>query len=209
MKLPSGPVFVVFEGLDGSGKSTCAALVALRLEAVLMQTPSGPIREHREALIAGFDHCQEAAQHLYQASVFDASTKVRRLLDQGRSVVLDRYFLSTEAYAAFRGSTIRHDQQCESITLAHLTVFLHAPLAVRRARIESRGTLTPADLETLTEAADARLRHEHQVRAKLPVVGQFLSIDSSLGSPDGLADEVVRAACRDHRAKSVRIPSSS
>lgn len=199
MRRISRPVFVVFEGLDGSGKSTCASLVASRLGAVLMQTPSGPIRQHREGLIASFDGCQEAAQHLYQASVFDASAKARRLLEQGQSVVLDRYFLSTEAYAAFRGSSIRHDQQCASLAPADLTVFLHAPLAVRRARIESRGTVTSADLETLTPAADAQLRREHETRACLPVVGVLLSIDTSELSPDEVAGQILHALLQDGR----------
>ncbi len=193
----SGPVFVVLEGLDGSGKSTCAKALAAKLGAVLLATPAGELRHHRERLLAGFDGCQEAAQHLYQAAVFDASCRVRRLLDRGTSVVLDRYFLSTEAYAAFRGSKIRHDEQCSLLTPADLTVFLHAPLAVRRERIQRRGVVTSADRETLTEAADAQLRHEHEVRSCLPVVGKFLSIDTSRADPSEVAERIVRILARE------------
>ena len=190
-----GPVFIVFEGLDGSGKTTCARRVAEALGAEFMQTPSGLLRRYRDDLVASFDGCQEAAQHLYQASVFATSRRVRGLLEQGRSVVLDRYFLSTEAYAAFRGSSIQHDDQCASLTPAHLTVFLHAPLTVRRARIQSRGMITDADKETLSESADARLRLEHMARAGLPVVGAFLALDTSLFGPNEAADRVT-SMCR-------------
>lgn len=189
--LSSRPVFVVLEGLDGSGKSTCASALAAKLGAVLMATPAGGLRQHRECLLASFDGCQEAAQHLYQAAVFDASCRVRRLLDGGTSVVLDRYFLSTEAYAAFRGSRIRHDEQCSLLTPADLTVFLHAPLAVRQERILRRGVSTSADRETLTETADALLRREHELRACLPVVGRFLSVDTSRSDPPEVVKRIL------------------
>lgn len=38
-------IFVVFEGLDGSGKSTCAAEVARRIDAELMTVPSPEVRK--------------------------------------------------------------------------------------------------------------------------------------------------------------------
>lgn len=199
MRTTFRPVFVVFEGLDGSGKTTCAKLTAEALDAAFMQTPSGPLRQHRGDLLASFDGCQEAAQHLYQASVFDASRRVRRHLDQGRSVVLDRYYLSTEAYAAFRGSKIRHDDQCSSLTPADVTVFLHAPLSVRRSRIHGRETITDADTETLSEAADARLRAEHSSRANLPIVGEFMSLDSSMMSEAEIVGRVLALCRRRHR----------
>lgn len=45
------PTFVVFEGLDGAGKSTIARLVAAAMDAVFMTTPSPRVREFRDETI--------------------------------------------------------------------------------------------------------------------------------------------------------------
>jgi dTMP kinase len=184
------PVFVVFEGLDGSGKSTCARLVAERLDAELMTTPSVAVRAYREDLIASFAGCQEAHQLFYLSTVFAASARVRELLARKRSVVLDRYFLSTQAYAAFRGSRLAVDQLQSHLRPADLTVYLDVPLATRRARLSERHT-TSADRETMRRDADAELRKTHVSRFSLPVVGQLLHLDADRLSPDEAAERVL------------------
>jgi dTMP kinase len=171
------PVFVVFEGLDGAGKTSVAQHVASTLGAEYMTTPSEQLRKHRNEIVSSYDS-QEAVQTFYLSTVLDASHKAGALLEKGRSVVLDRYFLSTEAYAAFRGSKLRNDELCRFLTPADLTVFLFATLPVRRSRLIGRGA-TVADVETLTEAAQHRLLSEHELRADLPVVGRFMAVDTS------------------------------
>jgi len=184
------PVFVVFEGLDGSGKSTCAKLVADLLGAQLLTTPSPEVRVYRDDLIERFGGCQEACQLFYLATVFSASQAARALLREGRAVVIDRYFLSTQAYAAFRGSRLCVDHVESLLLPADLTVFLDAPLDVRARRVGRRGA-SAADQETLSPEADARLRAEHLWRAHLGVVGRFIMLDSSEASPDAVATGVV------------------
>ena len=125
-------MLVVFEGLDGSGKTTCARLLADRLDAALLTTPCPEVRSFRDDLIRSYDGCQEAGQLFYLSTVFDASVRVRGLLRSGRSVVIDRYFLSTQAYAAFRGSQLNLDDTSDLLEPADLTVFLDTPLEVRR-----------------------------------------------------------------------------
>lgn len=186
------PVFVVFEGLDGTGKSTCARRTADALGAEYLTTPSLRLRAHRDAIVVDFDGSQEAAQLFYLATVFSASREVKRLLASGSSVVLDRYFLSTQAYAAFRGSTIGLDELAGSLLCPHLTVLLEAPLDVRRARVTDRGA-TMADRETMQAAADAGLRFEHDRRLGLPVIGRLLRCDTSVETPDDVAARVVAA----------------
>lgn len=95
--------FVVFEGGEGTGKSTQAALLAERLGAVLTREPGGTAvgRRLREVVLgdttAGLAARTEAllmaadrAQHVAEV--------VRPALDAGRHVVSDRFSGSTLAY---------------------------------------------------------------------------------------------------------------
>ena len=198
-----GPVFIVFEGLDGSGKSTCAKWVADELGAEFMTTPSLEMRAYREDIITSFAGCQEACQLFYLATVFAASARAGELLSGGRSVVLDRYFLSTQAYAAFRGSTLDLDTIARQLLPADITVFLDVPLSTRRARVSKRGA-TVADRETMSPEADAALLRTHAERFGLPVVGRLLRLDGDRLSPGEVVSRVLDAA---GRGRSARTPA--
>lgn len=187
------PVFIVFEGLDGSGKTTAARRTAEVLGAVFLTTPSAEVRPYRDRIVGSFAGCQEAAQLFYLATVFSASDEIDRLLASGKSVVLDRYFLSTQAYAEYRGSKLRLDALGDQLRQPDLTVFLHAPLEVRRARILDRGEATAADRETLAEAADEALRDLHVRRKGLAPVGRWIDIDSHATQVEDLTRAVERA----------------
>jgi dTMP kinase len=186
------PTFIVFEGLDGSGKSTCAARLAALTGATLLTTPSVRVRRFRDELVDSLGPSQESRQLFYLATVFSASEHVRRLLAEGTSVVMDRYFLSTQAYAAFRGSRLRLDELASMLAPADVTIYLDTPLDARRARLRHRAT-TPADHETLTAAADARLRHEHMQRASLPVCRPLACVDGDGADADQLLARVLDA----------------
>jgi len=114
----------VFEGGEGCGKSTQAALLADRLDAVLTREPGGTalgaelrrillappaleegasedgspdtVAERTEALLMAADRAQHVAQVL------------RPAIDSGRDVVCDRYIASTVAYqGAGRGLDVQ------------------------------------------------------------------------------------------------------
>lgn len=96
--------FIVFEGGEGTGKSTQAERLAGRLDALLTRQPGGsaigarlralllggpddaPIVDRTEALLMAADRAQHAAEVLRPALV------------SGRDVVCDRYIPSTIAY---------------------------------------------------------------------------------------------------------------
>ena len=105
---------------------------------------------------------------------------------------MDRYFLSTQAYAAFRGSKLEVDDLGGLLVPADLTVFVHAQLATRLERLAARGA-SAADRETMAPAADAQLRAEHERRFDLPVVGEVLRLDSAVASPAELVAQVLAA----------------
>lgn len=189
------PMFIVFEGLDGAGKTSLARRTAESIDAEFLTTPSLALRPYRDVVVASFGGCQEACQLFYLATVFAAAREVRAHLDAGRSVVLDRYLLSTQAYAAFRGSALELDHLASLLVPADLTVFVDAPLAVRVERLAQRGT-TAADRETMSPDADARLHVEYSARMGLAITGQVLHLDSASASVDSLVPKVVEAITR-------------
>ncbi|EDM80487.1 hypothetical protein PPSIR1_41789 [Plesiocystis pacifica SIR-1] len=157
-----------------------------------MTTPSSTLRKLRPAIIDDLKDSQEARQLFYLSTVFAASRAIERALTSGESIVIDRYFLSTQAYAEFRGSNLRVDTLERRLTPATLTVYVDAPLAIRRKRVQTRGA-SPADSETLTREADARLRELHIQRRELSVVGNFVVIDSDTHSIDECVERVLEA----------------
>ena len=99
-------MFVTFEGLDGSGKSTQADLLRRRLEAegrevVATREPGGtPLGEHvRELLLRG-----DAMTPWSEAALFTAARAqlvedvIRPAIDRGADVICDRYLDSSLAY---------------------------------------------------------------------------------------------------------------
>ncbi len=100
------PVLVALEGGEGAGKSTQAARLAGRLEAVLTHEPGAtpPGEAVRRLLLdAGGDRLDPRTEALLFAA--DRAEHVARVvgpaLAAGRSVVTDRYVESSIAYQAF------------------------------------------------------------------------------------------------------------
>jgi dTMP kinase len=97
-------VFISFEGIDGSGKSTQARLLteALGQAALLVREPGGtPAAERvRELLADGALEVDPLAELLlFCAARADLVQRViRPALEQGRDVVSDRFADSTTAY---------------------------------------------------------------------------------------------------------------
>lgn len=157
-----------------------------------MTTPSEELRPCRDQILASLKTSQEAAQLFYLATVLAASRAIEAHLAAGESVVLDRYLLSTQVYAEFRGSQLHIDEQIERLLRpADLTVFLDVPLEVRKARISGRPESSVADQETLTVAADRTLRAGYDRWFKKRIVGTLLRKDASRKSPNELAGDVV------------------
>ena len=99
-------MFVTFEGLDGSGKSTQAGLLRARLEAdglevVSTREPGGTeLGEKVRELVLHGGHVSPWAEALLYAAARaqHVGEVIRPALDRGSSVVCDRYLDSSVAY---------------------------------------------------------------------------------------------------------------
>lgn len=143
--MPHKPLLIAVEGLDGCGKSTLARKLAEALGADFLRTPLDLDGTTRTAMEA---HCARSAlarMLFYSATVAAAAIDIRAVLATGRSVVVDRYWLSTVVYHRVMGAPCSLDEVSEHLPLADFTLFLHAPLEVRAERVRSRGQATDAD----------------------------------------------------------------
>ena len=99
-------MFITFEGVDWSGKSTQAALLAEWLagegrEVLLTREPGGtPVAEAvRDVVLHGHDMTPWAEAALYAAARADhVEHAIRPALERGADVVCDRYIDSSVAY---------------------------------------------------------------------------------------------------------------
>lgn len=96
-------MFVTFEGIDRSGKTTQARMLAAALgdEALLVREPGGtPAAEAIRDLVKGDTELTPIAETLlFGAARADLVERViRPALEQGRTVISDRYGDSTVAY---------------------------------------------------------------------------------------------------------------
>ena len=101
--------FIVFEGIDGCGKSTQAEILAeyfsqMGKECVLTREPSdGKVGQLlRQALRGEVKFCEQTMAALFAADRLDHLTNqengVLKALSEGKIVICDRYYLSTYAY---------------------------------------------------------------------------------------------------------------
>ena len=148
-----GGHFITFEGGEGSGKSTVAALVAERLSdqglaVLLTREPEGTdLGRHlwayfRELAAAGRRMTAEAELFLFAADRAEhVRTVIAPALDAGRVVLCDRFADSTTAYQGYgRGldlATVETVNKAATGGLTpDLTLLLDVPVAegLRRAR---------------------------------------------------------------------------
>ena len=101
---------VVFEGIDGTGKSTQAGLLeahvrSLGLEVVRSREPTqGPFgRELRESATRGRRSPEEELDLFIRDRREHVELVLRPALAAGSFVIVDRYYLSTAAYQGARG----------------------------------------------------------------------------------------------------------
>ena len=184
--------FLVFEGIDVSGKSTQARRLAQRHDALFTfepgDTPLGvELRRWLLDAAAPMSPVTEALLMLSDRSHHVASV-IEPALREGRSVVSDRFFASTLAYQGYgRGVNLALLQSASDLaigaTRADVTILLDVPMEVvneRRAH----------DQRDRFESADAAF-HERVRKGYLELAERdgWIVVDGS-PSPDEVAEVI-------------------
>lgn len=188
------PIFVVFEGVDGAGKSEVSKLVAEKLSAIHLESPTTPfssIRNHVDKNLS-----DKGRFYFYMASNFDLSEKILITL-RSKSIICARYFHSTViGYASRQNIDIESVYNSIDVTKKDfinpdLTIFLNVNEDIQRRRINSRGLLknSQTDYKCLEDKKyRERLFKNYEYISKKE---KWYTIDTSTMSINEVADECI------------------
>lgn len=147
----SHPLFIAFEGIDGSGKSTQARLLseywrAMQLPVHLTFEPSN---QRIGALVRAIIQGHQKADPRTLAALFaadrldhllDETVGIMKHLAQGTHVITDRYYFSSYAYHSLDVEmdwVIELNRQSAAIRRPDLTVFIDVEPSVSMERIRA------------------------------------------------------------------------
>jgi dTMP kinase len=194
------PMFISFEGLDGSGKSTQADLLRSRLDAdglevISTREPGGTElgEKIRDLVLHGGDVTPWAEALLYAAArAQHVEIVIRPALERGASVICDRYLDSSVAYQGV-GRELGLDRVLD-LNLAAVGGLLPDRtflLALEVAEIGSRLDREHDRLERESEAFHARAAAGYrELSARFPE--RIVVLDAKRPADD-LAEEVYGA----------------
>jgi dTMP kinase len=173
-------LFVTLEGIDGSGKTTQAELLAKALgdDSVLVREPGGtPASERIRELVADPAVELEPAAELLLFCAARAqlvAEVIRPALDAGRDVVSDRFSDSTAAYqGAARGVSVEVAVSVNLVATGRLTpdvtvlLRIDPELAATRSRGEDRIEREGLEFQRRVAEAYERLARSDPSRIKV------------------------------------------
>ena len=184
--------FIVIEGLDATGKSTLAPKLARYLNATLLACPP-QLKKHEilEGNLRSHFDCRPPAQRraYYRAANLIASEQAEVVLQTG-DVVMDRYWMSTVAFAAQDDDLrfVRKWQGCypPELLIPDAVILLTVDEENRTKRMSGRGE--PVTDEERNLEADVARRE-----AVLRTYRMFgpIEIDTSDLDPDAVLEAVL------------------
>lgn len=186
-------MFIVIEGLDGTGKSTIAKALAKTLNAELLATPDTSLKKVRPIIDDAYESQPLARQLFYASTVIHLSEKIKGIIKEGETVVVDRYWLSTQVYHSWKckGQHLQLIEVEKNIQPPDLTVYLTLPLVNRILRLGDRMDNTPEDNLTLTKEADDELNQTYKSFAESNVTGRWLEVDVT-GNIDSIVEGIMQ-----------------
>jgi dTMP kinase len=201
---------IVFEGAEGAGKSTQVRLLAERLatariSCIALREPGGsPVGDSIREIVLHKEHPITNATEalLFMASRAELTAReIVPSLNDGRVVLLDRFFLSTYAYQIFgRGLPEAETRAANGLAtgglVPDLTLLLDVPAVEGLGRADARGArdrMERADDEfhhrvadAFRQFADPKWQHSHQECGPIKLV-------DATGDEIAVQDRVVAA----------------
>ena len=161
-------MLIVFEGIDGTGKSTQVQLLAKALEGrghtvvTSYEPTNGPIgKKLRESMIHGRLSPIEELGLFHDDRRDHVQSLIAPALSRGEDVILDRYYFSTMAYQGARGfdaSEIREKNESFA-PVPDLVILMEVPISMAIERIGARdGSTNTFEKKENLEACDAIFR---------------------------------------------------
>ena len=190
--------FIVFEGIDGCGKSTqlnrlAEMLAQMGRNVVTTAEPTnGETGKALRRFLSGAEqHTPAELTALFVLDRLEHNREIEMLLAEGKDVVCDRYYYSTLAY---QGSVcdyawVKHmNCACPDIRRPDLCIFLDLTPEAALARIGARGEAREVfeTVETLTKVRDTFL-------SVLADLDDRSAIIDAAGTPDEVALRVAEA----------------
>ena len=179
--MTSKGIFIVFEGIDGSGKSSCADFVsnALGKNRDVIKTAE-PTKEGIGAFIrSSADLTPEAEALLFVADRAQHTNTIKQWVNDGKVVICDRYYASTLAYqsASMNGRAVDigwlKSMNDNVIMEPDITFLFDTDPEIGLERVESRGSKSKFEsLEYLREVRSNYL--------KIAKERNFIVIDASM-----------------------------
>lgn len=159
------PVFVVFEGMDGCGKSTVGAMVAARLGAEWLSPPPAAFADFRNEIDGVYKGRGLAQQLFYASTVAYASALVKEAKDAGNSVVMDRYAASTLAYDKIARDSGKPDAfwvegVFSGVAVPDVVFYVEASGEIRKRRMEGRKEKGATDEDSIQKETQLSQRYE-------------------------------------------------
>ena len=165
-------MFVVLEGLDGVGKTTLTKALAEFFNGESRSTPGCALKPLIEEILETFGDNQTARAIFYTASVLAEGKLARESADRDKVVFMDRYWLSTIAYARARGVSANFSSLEAIVPKPDIIVLVTLEEKERLRRLNDRGT-SAADRETLntefSELVLREMRNPTRIQAFRPV----------------------------------------
>jgi dTMP kinase len=145
------PLFIVFEGIDGSGKSTQADLFYNKLNSLglkpvkLFEPTNGPAGiEIRNQLKKKSMPSPEAMLELFiKDREYDLAANIQPAFNNGSIIVMDRYYHSNAAYQGAMGldpEFILEQNISKNFPKPDRVYFIDIPVKTAIARIKSRNS---------------------------------------------------------------------
>ncbi|MCL2358562.1 dTMP kinase [Candidatus Bathycorpusculum sp.] len=170
-------IFMVIEGLDGSGKTTQAKILAQRLsETYSIYLTAEPSRGRVGTFIR--EHClydqlrlpTEAEALLFAADRIEhMQTELKPALDQGKLVICDRYLYSSLAYQGSSGLNLEWIKSINAYAMQpDFSIFLDVPPEHVLERLHRRRSV----METLEMQRKVR-----EVYLKFVEKGELIVVD--------------------------------